>query len=169
MADAFAIELLSSSHDRANFSSGYPALDRYLREFASQDMRRRVSNCYVAIDLAGRVAGYYTFAATSLPLRDVLPEQAKRLPRYTAFPAALIGRLSVDTQFRGRGLGSALIVDATARAIRAEPAIYALVVDAKDEVALGFYKHLGFHRFASREMTLYLPIAEAARHVTGGL
>jgi ribosomal protein S18 acetylase RimI-like enzyme len=58
-----------------------------------------------------------------------------------------------------------LIVDAVARAMRAEPAIYALVVDAKDEVALGFYTHLGFYRFASRAMTLYLPITEAAKRL----
>ena len=47
--------------------------------------------------------------------------------------------------------------------MRAEPAIYALVVNAKDEVALGLYEHLGFYRFVSRPMTLYLPIAEAAK------
>lgn len=168
MTDRFSIELLRSAHDRAAFSSGYPALDRYLRELASQDMRRRVSNCYVAIEPSNRVAGYYTFAATSLPLGDLTPEQARRLPRYAAFPAALVGRLAVDLEYRGRGLGAALIVDAIARAVRAEPAIYAIVVDAKDEAALGFYRHLGFYRFASRPMTLYLPIAEAARQLLGG-
>jgi ribosomal protein S18 acetylase RimI-like enzyme len=75
------------------------------------------------------------------------------------------GRLAVDREFRGRGLGSLLIVDAIARAMRAEPAIFALIVDAKDEVAVGFYEHLGFHRFVSRSMTLFLPIAEAARRI----
>jgi ribosomal protein S18 acetylase RimI-like enzyme len=63
------------------------------------------------------------------------------------------------------GLGGLLVVDAIARAMRAEPAIFALIVDAKDEVALGFYEHLGFYRFASRPMTLFLPIAEAARRI----
>jgi ribosomal protein S18 acetylase RimI-like enzyme len=165
LTDGFTIERLNSSHDRANFNSGVPVLDRYLRELASQDERRRVSNCFVAVDLAGQVAGYYTFAATSLPLGELLPEQAKRLPRYAAFPACIVGRLAVDLQFRGRGLGAALIVDAIARAMRAEPAIYALIVDAKDEVAFGFYEHLGFYRFTSRPMTLYLPIAEAVRRL----
>ena len=83
-------------------------------------------------------------------------------------PACLVGRLAVDQGFRGRGLGSLLIVDALARAMRAEPAIFALIVDAKDEVALGFYEHLGFLRFASRPMTLFLPIAEAARRFGAG-
>jgi hypothetical protein len=49
--------------------------------------------------------------------------------------------------------------------VRGEPAILALVVDAKDEVAFRFYEHLGFLRFAGRPMTLFLPIAEAFRRV----
>ena len=36
-----------------------------------------------------------------------------------------------------------------------------LVVDAKDEQAAAFYEHLGFRRFVSRPMSLYLPIATA--------
>ncbi len=165
MTEGFTFEALNSAHDRAGFSCGVPALDRYFRELVTQDIRRRVTNCFVALDHAGKVAGYYTFAATSLPLPELTPEQAKRLPRYSSFPACLIGRLAVDQQFRGRGLGSSLIVDAITRTMRAEPAIFALIVDAKDEMALGFYEHLGFYRFASRPMTLYLPIAEAARRL----
>jgi ribosomal protein S18 acetylase RimI-like enzyme len=165
VSEAFTFEPLSATHDRAGFSCGVPALDRYFRELATQDIRRRVSNCFVALDAAGKVAGYYTFAATSLPLTELPPEQAKRLPRYPSFPACLIGRLAVDRGFRRRGLGSLLIVDAIARAMRAEPAIFALIVDAKDEAAVGFYEHLGFRRFASRPMTLFLPIAEAARRI----
>ena len=88
---------------------------------------------------------------------------------HSALPACLIGRLAVDQAFRGRGLGSLLIVDAIGRAMRAEPAIFALIVDAKDEVALGFYEHLGFQRFASRPMTLFLPITEAARRLGSAL
>lgn len=165
MSEAFTFEPLSATHDRAGFSCGVPALDRYFRELATQDIRRRVSNCFVALDAVGKVAGYYTFAATSLPLTELTPEQAKRLPRYPSFPACLVGWLAVDREFRGRGLGSLLIVDAIARAMRAEPAIFALIVDAKDEVAVGFYEHLGFQRFASRPMTLFLPIADAARRI----
>jgi ribosomal protein S18 acetylase RimI-like enzyme len=62
-------------------------------------------------------------------------------------------------------VGSLLIVNAIARAIRAEPAIFALIVDARDEVALGFYEHLGFQTFVSRPMTLFPPIAEAAHRL----
>ena len=126
-------------------------------------MRRRVSNCFVACDDSGAIAAYYTFAATSIPLSDLAPEEARRLPRYGVVPAALIGRLAVDLRYHGRRLGSALIIDAARRAAGADPAIFALVVDAKDEQAVAFYEHLRFRRFASQPMSLYLPIGTAMK------
>jgi ribosomal protein S18 acetylase RimI-like enzyme len=165
LTESFTIEALSGAHHRASFSSGVPELDRYFREFVSQDIKRRISNCFVALDGEGDVAAYYTLAATSLPLTELPPEDIKRLPRYPLLPAGLIGRLAVDQRFRGRGLGSALIVNAIDRSMRAEPAIFALVVDAKDETAVSFYRHLGFRRFVSQPMRLFLPIAEAARRM----
>jgi ribosomal protein S18 acetylase RimI-like enzyme len=166
LTDVFKIEALSRSHDRAAFSSGVHELDRYLRELASQDIRRRISNCFVAVDPIGKIAGYYTFAATSVPLSGLPPDLASQLPRYPVLPACRIGRLAVDETFRGRGLGNALIVDAVARAIRADPAIF--IVDAKNDTARTFYEHHGFRRFVSRPMTLYLPIAKAARRLAAG-
>jgi ribosomal protein S18 acetylase RimI-like enzyme len=160
---AFRIEPLGASHGRANFSCGVAVLDRYLREQATQDIRRRISNCFVACDDAGTVAAYYTFAAASIPLSDLPPDDVKRLPRYPVVPAGLIGRLAVDERFRGQRLGGALIIDAAHRAAGADPAVYALVVDAKDTAAVAFYEHLGFRRFASRPMSLHLSIATALK------
>lgn len=170
MTQSFRIEALASTHDRLNFSSGVEPLDRYLRELASQDIKRRVSNCFVALDDAGAIAGYYTFAATSLPLTELSPEETRRLPRYALLPAGLIGRLAVDRRFQRRRLGGALIMDAAARSARADPAIFALIVDAKDDAAVAFYQHLQFRRFASRPQSLFLPLATAlhALHGQGG-
>jgi GNAT superfamily N-acetyltransferase len=111
LTEPFTFAPLGAAHDRAGFACGVPALDRYIRELATQDIRRRVSNCFVAVDAAGKLAGYYTLAAASLPLTELTPEQTRRLPRYDAFPAALVGRLAVDQAFRGQGLGSALLVE----------------------------------------------------------
>ena len=165
MPGGFTVEPLGASHDRKAFTCGVAALDRYLHEQATQDIRRRVSNCFVAYDTVGTVAAYYTFAATSFPLADLPLDETKRLPRYGVLPAGLIGRLAVDQRFRGRRLGSALVIDAARRAAGADPAIFALVVDAKDEAAAAFYEHLEFRRFVSRPMSLYLPIATALKAV----
>ena len=161
MTARFRVEALSAGHHRKGFASGVEPLDRYLRELATQDVKRRVSNCFVALDDAGAIAGYYTFAATSLPLAEVSDDEARRLPRYGVLPAGLIGRLAVGLDFRGQGLGGALLMDAAARAARAESAIFALIVDAKDDAAVAFYEHHQFRRFASRPMSLFLPVATA--------
>jgi len=126
LIDGFRIERLSCAHDRAAFTFGYGYACPLFSRTGDAGCRRRVGNCFVAIDPQGRVAGYCTFAATSLPLNELPEDQARRLPRYAAFPACLVGRLAVDQQFRGHGLGGALIVDAAARAMRAEPTIFAL-------------------------------------------
>ncbi|MFL5288000.1 MAG: GNAT family N-acetyltransferase [Rhodopila sp.] len=102
------------------------------------------------------IAAHYTFAAASIPLSDLPADVIRKLPRYGILPAALIGRLAVDQRFRRRGLGGTLIIGAAQRAAGADPAIFALVVDAKDDEALAFYQHLGFRRFSSRPMSLYL-------------
>lgn len=150
-------------HNRTGFSSGVEPLDRYLRELVTQDVKRRLSNCFVALEETGVIAGYYTLAATSLPMTDLSEEEARRLPRYAVLPAGRIGRLAVDRAFQRRRLGSALIMDAAVRAVHAETAIFALVVDAKDEAAVSFYQHHGFCRFTSKPASLFLPVATALR------
>lgn len=131
-------------HDRSRFDCGSPELDRYLRERAMQDMRRRVTSCFVAVDQDEEVAGFFTLAATSLPVDQLSAERAKRLPRYPVVPAVLLGRLAVALAHQGRQLGGALVADAILRASRSEVMAYAMIVDAKDDSAARFYANLAF-------------------------
>lgn len=158
------IEPLDGSHDRKAFNCSVPALDRYIREQASQDVKRRVGNCFVAVDRdVGAIAGYYTLAAASVPVASLPEDQTKRLPHYPILPATLIGRLAVDSRYQGRRIGSALIVDALWRSVQAAPASFALIVDAKDDDAAAFYSKHGFLPLQSRPLSLFLPIATALK------
>src|SRR5437879_1830012 len=119
----FRLELLGADHERALFHCGEEALDRYFQTQVTQDVRRRVANCFVAVEAAtGHVAAYYTISAASIPLIDLPPDIARRLPRYPTVPAIRIGRLAVDERFRRRGLGEAMLADAAARAVKAAAA-----------------------------------------------
>jgi hypothetical protein len=92
---SFAIDVLGQQHDRKAFSSGVAALDRYFREQVTQDVRRRVTACYVAMDAAtGKAAGYYTLAASGIPLIDMPEALVKRLPRYPTASVARLGCLA---------------------------------------------------------------------------
>jgi len=87
LTEPFRIELLARHHDRAGFSSGTEALDRYFQAQVTQDVRRRVTTCYVAVEVAtGRTAGYYTLSAGGVPLAEIPESLAKRLPRYPSVP-----------------------------------------------------------------------------------
>jgi ribosomal protein S18 acetylase RimI-like enzyme len=150
---------LEDGQDRTRFDCGSAALNQYFRNQVTQDMRRRVTACFVAMSREGRVAGYYTLASTSLPFADLPTEIGKKLPRYPTIPAVRMGRLAVDQEFKGQGLGSTLLSDALVRAMRSEIAAYALVVDAKDDQAAAFYHHHGFIALPSSPLTLFLPLA----------
>jgi GNAT superfamily N-acetyltransferase len=156
----FRMEPLGSSHDRSLFRCGEEALDRYLQTQATQNIRRHIANCFVAIEVAtGRIAAYYTLSSASIPMVDLPPEETKRLPRYPTLPAVRIGRLAVDQRFQSRGLGAALLADAAHRAIHADIAAFTLLVDAENEQAVAFYQHLGFRTLVSQPKTLFLPLA----------
>ena len=164
MTPPFRVEPLSHAHDRGSFACGEEILDRYLQTQATQDIRRRVASCFVAIEVAtNRLAAYYTIAAASIPTPDLPPETIKRLPRYPTLPAVRIGRLAVDLKFRGSGLGAAMLADATSRVLQAPLAVYALLVDAKNEEAVAFYRRYGFQPLATQPRTLFLAMASAEK------
>jgi GNAT superfamily N-acetyltransferase len=162
LAAGYSFEPLGDQHDRAAFSCGVDALDRYFRMQAGQEGRRRVASCFVLAAAGGSVAGYYTLSATSIALLDLPPALAKRLPRYPVVPATLMGRLAVHENRHGQGLGELLLFDAFSRTLRSDIASYAFVVDAKDDAAQAFYQHYGFMPLASVGRRLFLPLAEIA-------
>jgi len=163
-APSIRTEPLSDRHDRNGFASGVEALDRYLRQQAGQDTRRRVASCFVLLAGNDRAPiGYYTLAATSLGLAELPEPLAKRLPRYPVVPAILMGRLAVDARHRGRGNGELLLFDAFSRALRNEIASYAFVVDAKDATAAQFYHRYSFIPIVSGGRRLFIPMAEIAK------
>ncbi len=159
----FRLALLDAGHDRAAFNSDSETLNRYLREQATQDLRRRVAACFVALADGQRIAGYYTLASASLLLADLPASTGKKLPRYPTVPAVRMGRLAVDQAFQGQGLGGALLADALERVARSEIAAFALLVDAKDEAAAAFYRHHGFIALPDSPLTLFLPLATVRR------
>lgn len=164
----FRLAPLGPEHDRTSFCCGEEALDRYLKTQATQDIRRHLANCFVAVEtVSGVVAAYYTLSAASVRLADLPPDEIKRLPRYPTVPAVRVGRLAVDRRFQQRGLGSGLLIDALRRTLGAAPAAYAIVVEAKNDKAAAFYSHHGFLPIIDQPRTLFLPIRSAGDLLPG--
>lgn len=142
------VELLSRKHKKKDFECGKEMLDNYFRNQASQDIKRKLSVCFVWEDKeSGLVQGYYTLANNSIPL-EILPEKWRsKLPKsYTSIPTTLLGRLAVDKRFQGKGVGALLLIDALKRCYEISEGVgsFAVVVDPLDEEAEKFYKKFGF-------------------------
>lgn len=167
----FRIEVLSGEHDRDDFSCGVPDLDTYIRKRAGQDAKRHITTVFVLLQDGPIVLGYYTLSQQVISLEDVPREIAKNLPRYPLLPATLIGRLAIDKNRQGEGLGGLLLMDAlhrsweTARTV----ASYAVRVDATDERAREFYLRHDFLAFPRESLKLFFPMVELDRLFSGGV
>ena len=160
----FRFEILGPNHDRGAFCSGDDALDRYFQTQVTQNIRRRITNCFVVVEVAtGHVAAYYTLSAASIPLVDLPPDEARCLPRYPTLPAVRIGRLAVDRRFQRRGLGELMLMNAVHRTIQDAAAAFTLLVDAKNDLVAGFYRRYGLRPIAGKPRTLFLPLATAQK------
>lgn len=154
------IERLGSSHEREQFSCGKAPLDDFLRLRVSQYEKRQLGRTYVAVFPGGtRVAGYYTLAAGAISIASLPPDAAKRLPRHPV-PVILLGRLAVDQQARGQGLGKILLRDALRRCLELsrQLGLFAVEVLAIDADAKRFYTKYGFVPLVDNDLHLFLPI-----------
>lgn len=158
-----SIELLGATHDRRSFSCGVSALDDCLRRYARQHAAANISRSYVAAD-GKRVAGFYTLAMAAVR-RDNLPaREADRFPRFP-LPVARLARLAVDVRCQRQGIGELLLADALQRCLRLSEQIgmIGVIVDAKDEIARGWYERFEFERLPDAPLTLWLPTGAIAR------
>lgn len=152
-------ELLHKRHNRSAFDCGSEALDRYFHRQARQDAERGIAAVVVMNDVeCDRVAGFFTLSATGILLSDLPEAISRKLPPHRMLPAMLIGRLAIDLSYAGQGLGGLLLAHALRYALDLSNRIgaIAVVVDAKDEAARGFYERHGFQGMSQDGMRLFM-------------
>jgi len=157
----WVIESLNSNHNRSSFQCGVESLDNYIKKQAKQDIKRKISQVFVAAEInhPDKIVGYYTLSSLSIELNKLPTSLSKKLPKHP-IPAALVRRLAVSQKKQGLGLGSMLLIDAIKRTLSVSKniAIYALIVDAIDDQIIPFYKKFGFIQFNSEASRLFLPL-----------
>ncbi len=147
-------------HDRGEFSCGKAPLDDFLRLRVTQYEKRRLGRTYVTVfPGTTKVAGYYTLASGGVPFADLPPDVARRLPRHPV-PVILLGRLAVDQNAQGQGLGKTLLQDALRRCLELSEKVglFSVEVLAIDAEARAFYTKYGFVPLADKDLHLFLPI-----------
>jgi GNAT superfamily N-acetyltransferase len=149
-------------HNRAAFSCGQESLDKYLKEHATQEIRKRVAAVYVLTPDGKTIAGYYTLSQYAVKAGELPGEliQQLRLPKYDKLPATLLGRLARSEQFKGRRIGELLLMGSLKRALEHSRNIasIALIVDAVDENARAFYRRYGFIDIPNHPNRLFMPM-----------
>lgn len=151
-----------SRHRTDEFACGVERLDAWLRAYAGQGQKRDAARTFVVADEAERVVAYYTLVAAQLEHSTATDAVRRGMSKRFPIPVVLLARLAVDRSQQGTGLGGALLADAMRRSVRAadEVGIRAVVVDALDESAAGFYRRFGFEALAPNGLTLMAPVAQ---------
>jgi len=119
---------------------------------------------------AGRVIAYYGMAPTAI-MPNALPRSIRTGQQPNPVPCLLFGQLATDTQWAGRGIGSALLGHALAGSLAGARLIggRALVVRAIDEDAAGFWQRRGFVPAKDDRFTLFRAMTDiaASLHAAG--
>lgn len=161
-------QAIRPEHELTDFSSGEAVLDDWLREHALQNEVQGASRTYVVCEhKALRVAAFYSLA-TGAVIRSAAPGGIRRnMPE--PVPVMVLGRLAVDKDWQGKGIGKGLLRDAVLRTLQAAEiaGIRALLVHALSVEAKKFYERCGFQASPIDPLTLMLRLSDATRLLLG--
>ena len=148
-------------HKREGFDCGIDTLNKYLKFQVSQDLKRKLSVCFVLVkNETKEIKGYYTLSNAGIPLIDFPDKIRKKLPKsYNSIPATLLERLAVDLKYQHKGLGELLLVDALKKSFITSLKVgsFAVIVDPINEQAKKFYEKFGFVELPDSKK-LFLPM-----------
>jgi predicted GNAT family N-acyltransferase len=154
------IFILDKTHNRKAFECEEQQLTDYIKKQVSQDIKKKLAVCFVAIDSDNNVIGYYTLSSESLGREQIPDKYLRKVPQNYNAPVILLGRLARNITAKGTGLGEHLLLDALFRAFTlSEESIgaMAVVVDPMNQFAIKFYKKYGFEQLPDSEK-MFLPM-----------
>ncbi len=151
-------EPIASDHNLAEFDSGEPALDEWLRKRALKNSAGGASRCFV-LGADKIVIGYYSLSAGAIGHETAPKPMRRNMP--DPLPALLLGRLAVHRKYHNQGLGSGLLRDAMLRSINIarDAGVFAILVHALHDPARQFYLSRGFVQSPLQPMTLMMTMA----------
>ena len=153
-------ELLTASHNLAEFSCGKPSLDRWLKTRALSNQEKGFTAVLVVHE-TNRVIGYYGLAPTAI-VPSILPRSIRTDQPPNPVPCLMLGQLATDRNCIGKGIGTGLLKHALQRCVAAADLIggRALIVNAVDVDA--FWRRRGFIPSKDDPLILFRSIADIA-------
>lgn len=150
------VEPLAAAHETSGFDCGRVELNEFLDRHALANQRGGGARTFV-VHRGSRVVGYYSLSAGAITHESSTERVRSGQGRYS-IPVVVLARLAVDAVEQGRGLGSALLKDALRRiaAVAEDVGVRAVLVNAKDDQATGFYQRFEFEPSPTGPSTLLL-------------
>lgn len=131
---------------RDKFDCGKEPLNNYIQKNATKDVKTGSCTCFIIKNDEEEVIGYYTLSTESIPIEDA-PLQFQKKIKYQYVPVILLGRLALDKNHFGKGLGKLLLVNSLKKSLDVATnhvGAVAVIVDPIDEEAQRYYQKYGF-------------------------
>jgi len=155
-------EPIRKSHSRQDFDCGEPALNEFLLRYARKSHELGGAKTFLAIDDTDNktILGFYSLSPASIEFARTPELVRRRLARHDV-PCFRLARLAVDREAQHHGLGGQLLLAAGRRCLLAAAEVggVALLIDAKNERAAGWYARYGAVPLLDSPRTLILPLA----------
>lgn len=153
------IETLAKIHDRQAFNCGNDDLNLFLRQYANQQGKKRLSKTHVLIDTdnPNQILGFFTLTVGSIdPSKITLTGYPKSL----SIPTVLVGRLAVANHAKGQGLSDFLMFKAfeMVQEIAERAGVAFVTVEAKNNELTTYYERLGFIKTIDNPLLMLLSV-----------
>ena len=163
--DDLIIEPLAKRHKVGKFNCGDPdnpsdeerKINHYLINLAKKSTLYGYGRTYVAVRPEHpRVWAYYTLAASYVDAK--LFPSADGCPKHVS--VILLARIGVENVLRGGDFGRMLMADAFQISVETSErvGVHSVVLNAKNEKLIGYYKRYGFTSLMDDPLDMYLPI-----------
>lgn len=146
-------------HQTERFACGIERLDIWLKQCALKNQISGASRTFVMCE-SSRVLAYYALASSAVVVKATSGRFRRNMP--DPIPVVVLGRLAVDRELHGHGIGRALVRDAATRVLQAAEiiGIRGIVVHALSDAAKAFYEHIGFDPSPLDPMTLMITLPD---------
>ena len=155
--EIISINEFSDKKQFLDFDCGEPALNTYLRKYATQNERTGYGRTFLALE-NGRLIGFYTLVVSSMQRDGLQTNLIKRLPKHPV-PCILIARLAVNKSDQKRKVGKQMLFDALRKAVHiADYCGVAMVAVESKPGAVEFYKAAGFESITDNGLVFAIHI-----------
>ncbi|MGB7414957.1 MAG: GNAT family N-acetyltransferase [Thermosynechococcaceae cyanobacterium] len=153
-------ENLKPHHELERFDSGNEPLNHWLKKRTLKNEGAGASRTYVSCHKQ-QVIAYYSLATGAVAQTTATGGVRRNMP--DPIPVMLIGRLAVDQNWQGQGLGKAMLQNAVLKILQAAEiaGIRAILIHAISEEAKQFYEQYGFIASPLEPMTLMIKVSDA--------